>query len=290
MVHDGARPGAGRVKAVEDWIGRRADTRRGRLAQKWFHAYFKASNNSGSAATLYMFLSVFPTALAGVAYFDSAGGDTNAFAERLVTHLKLTGSSASLVRDTFGAASNNALAATFAVIISFLLWGLGIGQIYQNVYARAWRIKVGSPADQGRFAIWYFVFTGAVGVAVVSLEQLRAAGWLLLLPVWILGSTVFWLWTPRFLLHRKIGLRALLPGALLASVCIGGAFATSPFWFGAWVNSYGKYFGSAGVIVAMIAYTFILVTISMVCAVFSPVWSEWRQTERERPLEPAALS
>ena len=42
----------------------------------------------------------------------------------------------------------NAVAATVAVVISFLVWGIGIGQIYRDVYARAWRIKVGSVADQ----------------------------------------------------------------------------------------------------------------------------------------------
>ena len=93
----------------------------------WFRRYFEASDNSGSAATLYAFLSVFPTALAGVAYFHPAGGDANAFADRLVAHLGLTGSGASLVRDTFGTASTNALAATFVVVVSFLMWGLGIG-------------------------------------------------------------------------------------------------------------------------------------------------------------------
>ena len=117
----------------------------------------------------------------------------------------------------FGSASANPLAATITVVISFLLWGIGIGQIYQDVYARAWRIKVGSVADQGLFAIFFFVFTGAVALVVVSAGQLRAAGWLVLLPAWLIGSTVFWLWVPRFLLHRKIGLRALLPGALLAT-------------------------------------------------------------------------
>ena len=62
-----------------------------------------------------------------VAYFHSSGSDTNAFAERLITHLKLNGATASLVQDTFGSASANKLAATITVVISFLVWGIGIG-------------------------------------------------------------------------------------------------------------------------------------------------------------------
>ena len=271
-----------RIRAVYDWLSGRADTRLGRLALQWFRAYFEASRNSGCAATVYSTLSVLPAALVAVAYLHSSGSDTNAFAERLTTHLKLTGSTASLVQDTFGSASANATAATITVVITFLLWGIGIGQIYQDVYARAWRIKVGSAADQGLFAIFFFVLTGAIALAVVSAGELRSTGWFVVLPVWIVGSTVFWLWVPRFLLHRKIGLRALLPGALLATLVLGGLTATAPFFVAAPLNANGKAFGSFGVVVTMVGYVFITITLSLVCAVFSPVWANWRQSEKRR--------
>ena len=271
----------GRAKAVQDWLSARADTRVGRLASQWFHAYFDASHNSGCAATIYSSLSVLPFALVVVSYLHSSGSDTNAFAQRLITHMHLTGATASLVQDTFGSASSNALAATITVVITFLLWGIGIGQIYQDVYARAWGIKVGSLADQGLFAIFFFVLTGAIALATVSAAQLRHDGWYVLIPVWLIASTVFWLWVPRFLLHRKIGFRALLPGALLATTVLGGTVATAPLFVAAPLNANGKAFGSFGVVATMLGYVFIMITMSLVCAVFSPVWANWRQTERE---------
>jgi Virulence factor BrkB len=272
---------SGRVKVLQDWLTGRADTRFGRLALQWFRAYFAASRNSGCAATIYSALSVLPAALVAVAYFHSSGSDANAFSARLVTHLRLTGPTASLVQNTFGSASANRLAATVTVVISFLLWGIAIGQIYQDVYARAWRIKVGSVADQALFAIFFFVLTGAIALTVVSAGELRAAGWLVLLPVWLIGSTVFWLWVPRFLLHRKIGLRALLPGALLATVVVGGTTATAPLFVSATLNANGKAFGSFGVVATLIGYVFVVITMSLVCAVFSPVWAGWRESERQ---------
>jgi membrane protein len=269
---------------VQAWLVGRADTRLGRLALQWFRAYFAASRNSGCAVTIYSTLSVLPAAVVAVALFSSSGSDNNnPFAAHLISHLKLTGSTAGLVQDTFGSASANKLAATLTVLISALIWGLGIGQIYQDVYARAWGIKVGSATDQVLFAIFFFVFTGAVALVIVSGGELRDTGWLVLLPVWLLGSTVFWLWVPRFLLHRRIGLRALLPGALLATLVLGGASATSPFFLPATVNANGKAFGSFGVVLTMIGWFFILITLSLVCAVFSPVWASWRQSERQRP-------
>ena len=275
----------GRVKKIQDWLSRRADTRLGRLGLQWFRAYFEASRNSGCAASIYSSLSVLPGALVAVAFFHWTASDANAFADRLVDHLNLDATTAGIVQGTFASASSNALAATVTVVISFLLWGIGIGQIYQDVYARAWRIKVGSIADQGRFTVFFFVVTVGVGLALVSAERLRETGWFAVLPVWLLASTAFWLWTPRFLLHGKIGYRALLPGALLATVVLGGACATSPLFVGQSLSANGRAFGSFGVVLTMVGLVFIMVTMSLVCAVFSPVWASWREGERQRAAE-----
>jgi len=271
----------GRVKAVLDWLTGRADTPVGRLALQWFRAYFAASRNSGCAASIYSSLSVLPAVLVAIAVFHPTSGDTNLFAERLIDHEHLTGATASLVRDTFGSASSNALAASVGVVISFLLWGIGIGQIYQDVYARAWGITVGSVADQGLYAIFFFVFAGSIALGVVSAASLREAGWLVMVPVWLAASTVFWLAVPWFMLHGKIGLRALLPGALLATVVLGGALATSPLFLASPLNSNGRTYGSFGVVITFIGYVFIMITMSMVCGVFAPVWANWRRTERK---------
>jgi membrane protein len=275
-------PGSNRARAVQDWLARRADTAVGRLALQWFHAYFAASRNSGCAASIYSAFSALPFALAIVAVVYAPGDQTNVFAEHLVDHLRLTGSTASLVRDTFGTASSNALAVGIASIVSFLLWGLGIGQIYQDVYSRAWGVKVGSVADQGLFAIFFFVFAGALALVIIVTSEFEDSLRLALVPVWFLGSTLFWLWVPRFLLHRKIGLRALLPGALLGSFVLTGASATSPLFLAGSFTTNGKAFGSLGIVLTVVGWLFIMITMSLVCAVFSPVWAEWRRGEKER--------
>src|SRR5262249_32261335 len=141
----------------------------------------------------------------------------------------------------------------------------------------------GSIADQGLFAIFFFVLTGAIALCVVAASRLSASGWIALVPAWFLASTAFWLGVPWFLLHRKVAMRALLPGALLATVLLGrgGAVATSPLFLAAPLNANGKAFGSFGVVLTMIGWIFIMITMSLVCAVFSPVWANWRRTEKE---------
>jgi membrane protein len=284
-VKPGAQaPGTGgsRLSAAADWLRGRVDTSLGRLSLLWFRRYFEASRNSGAAAAAYVTLSVVPATLVVIAFFNLARGDENAFAERLITHMNLDGSTASLVHDLFGTTANNVLAASVTVVIGFLAWGISIGQIYQDVYARAWRIHVGSAADQVLFTIWFFVVSGLIALATVAGSELGTAGWLAVIPVWIAGSMVFWLWNPRFLLHRKVSVRSLLPGALLATFVLGGTIATSPLWIGPTLNQNAKAFGSFGVVLALFAYFLIGVTLSMVCAVFGPVWAEWRQGESGR--------
>jgi uncharacterized BrkB/YihY/UPF0761 family membrane protein len=277
-------PGTGgsRLSAARAWLSDRADTSLGRLTLLWLRRYFEASRNSGAATAGYVMLSVFPAALVIIAIFNLARGDENAFAERLITHMNLDGATASLVRDLFGTTANNLLAASITIVLGFLIWGLSIGQMYQDVYARAWRIQMGTAADQVLFTIWFFAFSGLIAVMTVSASELRAHGWLALLPAWIAGSLFFWLWTPRFLLHRTISIRSLMPGALLATFVVGGTIATSPLWIGPTLNQNAKAFGSFGVMLGLFAYILIVVTISIVCAVFAPVWAEWRQAEKER--------
>jgi len=68
------------------------------------------------------------------------------------------------------------------------------------------------------------------------------------------GSMIFWLWTPRFLLHREVSLRSLLPAALLATFVVGGTIATSPLWIGPTLDQNAKAFGAFGVVIGLLAY------------------------------------
>ena len=274
--------GGGRVEQILGWLRERSDRPLGRLALQWLRAYFAASRNSGCAITIYSSLSVLPAALVFVAALYAAS-NVNVFAQHLVHHLKLTGSTADLVEQSFGTASSNALAATLTMVVTFLLWGIGIGQLYQDVYARAWGIKVGSASDQVLYAIFFFVFAAALALVLVATSELGDTGrWLVLVPAWILGSLAFWLGTPHFLLHRKISARQLLPGALMATLVLGGTAVFSPLFLAPALTTNGKAFGSLGIVLSIVGYLFVMVTLSLVSAVFSPVWFAWRADEKSR--------
>ena len=248
----------------------------GRLVRQWFRAYFNTSRNSGAAATIYVLLSTGPLVLAATGLFHAAGGNANAVAGELIEHQHLTGDTANLVRQTFGTASHNALATSVAGLVGFLIWGPGIGRIYQDVYARAWHVEVRSLSDPLRFTVWFFVLGALLCVFFAFAGSVDRPDWTAAIPVYVVVSTAFWIWTPRYLLWGRIGFRPLLPGALLATLVLGGATATSQFFLGPSLDSDARYFGSFGVVIALLAWCFILTTISVAGAVFSPVWRECR--------------
>ena len=108
----------------------------------------------------------------------------------------------------------------------------------------------------------------------------RAGSFLFL--VWLVASTVFWLWAPRFLsAPAGRASRALAGCAARLSRSSVGRVRCAPF-LGGTLNTDGKYFGSFGVTVALLGWGFVLITISVACAVFSPAWANWRQTETQR--------
>lgn len=277
-----------RVGRIRDWLARQTDSWVGRLSFLWFKRYMQASKNSGAATTAYFTLSVIPTALVAIALFGQSGGDTNALAERMITRMRLTGDTAELVRQTFGATSDNALAASLAVVIGFFFWGMGIGQLYRDLYTRAWQVETAQATDQVLFTIWYFVTCGLLGIIFLTTTQSAASHRVLFIPVWLCLSMLYWLWTPRFLLHNKVPTRKLLPAAILGALVLGGTIGTAPLWMGPTLNQNARAFGSFGVVLALFGFVLIFITISMVCAVFGPVWEEFRQTENERKSAEAA--
>jgi len=277
-----------RVGRIRDWLARQTDSWIGRLSFLWFRRYLQASKNSAAATTAYFTLSVIPTALAAIAVFGQSGGDTNALAERMITRMHLTGDTAEIVRQTFGATSDNALAATLAVVIGFFFWGMGIGQLYRDLYTRAWRVETAQASDQVLFTIWYFVTCGLLGIVFVATTESASSHRALFIPVWLCLSALYWLWTPRFLLHNRVPTRKLLPGAILGALVLGGTIGTAPLWMGPTLDQNARAFGSFGVVLALFGFVLIFITISMVCAVFGPVWEEFRQAERDREAARAA--
>jgi uncharacterized BrkB/YihY/UPF0761 family membrane protein len=258
----------------------------GSLVLGWLLRYGESSENSAPALVLGTFLSVVPALLAVYALADLSAGSGNGIAQHLIYRLHIHPPAVALVASTFGTETSNAAAASVAGLLGFLIFGLGLGKIVQDVYARAWRISVGSAADRWRFAVWFVVSTTLLGLQVSEESVVSLVGWVALSPIGLAVLVAFWLWTPWFLLHHQIKLRLLLPGALLVAVTFMGAVSVSELLLGYWITDNGRFFGAFGIALALLSWAQVLAGIWLVCGVFSPVYAEWRDGWRRGKTSP----
>ena len=68
----------------------------------------------------------------------------------------------------------------------------------------------------------------------------------------------------------------------MATLVLGGTAVCSPLFLAPALTTNGKAFGPLGVVLSLVGYLFVLVTPSLVSAVFSPVWFAWRAAEKSR--------
>ncbi|HUK72511.1 MAG TPA: YhjD/YihY/BrkB family envelope integrity protein [Streptosporangiaceae bacterium] len=264
------------VRWGERRIERHSSGRLGSLILGCLLRFAESSENSASALVLGTFLSVVPALLAVYALTDLSAGSGNGIAQHLIYRLHIHPPAVALVASVFGSEASNAAAASVAGLLGFLIFGLGLGKIVQDVYARAWRISVSSPTDRWRFAVWFVVSTTLLGLQVSEESVVSFLGWVVLSPIGLAVLVAFWLWTPWFLLHRQVELRMLLPGALLVAVTYMGAVTVSEVLLGYWITDNGRFFGSFGVALALLSWGQVLAGIWLVCGVFSAVYAEWR--------------
>jgi hypothetical protein len=287
-----SRAGVERVRSnralrwAEHRLDHHANGRLGSLALGCVRRYAESSRNSVSALVVNVFLSVVPALLAVYAVAGLSIKHENSLARHLIYHLHLHAPTAVLVARTFGSVASNAAAASVFSLLTFVVFGLPIGKVLQDFYARAWRIRVGSPTDQWRFALWFVILMVLLGLQMSEESLVSATGWELFLPVWFAVLVAFALWTPWFLLHRRVPLRRQLPGALAIAVSSAAMLAASQILLGGWVNDNGRWFGAFGVALALLMFGQVLGTIWLAGAVFSPVYLEWRAGWRRDGVSP----
>ena len=173
------------VRWGERRLERHSSGRLGSLALGWLQRYAESSEYSAAALVLGTFLSMVPALLAVYALADLSAGSGNGIAQHLSYRLHIHQPAVALVVSAFGSEASNAAAASVVGLLGFLIFGLGLGKIVQDVYARAWRIRVGSPADRWRFAVWFIVSTILLGLQVTEESVVSALGWVLVSPIWI---------------------------------------------------------------------------------------------------------
>ena len=226
-----------------------------------------------------LFIAVIPLLVIGYAFLEGFNPDRS-FGTVVVHDLRLTGSTAQIVRDTFTNASSGKNVALSISVISLLITGLDVSATAQTAYARAFAMTPLHGAQKYlRGAAWLILLLAGSGIAL-ALRSLVAGRplWFVLAAVLVLIACEFgfFLVTPRLLLDLPFAWRDLVPGAAVCTAAAIIVHAAAAFLLRKWVGEYGHAYGGFGVGLSLIAFVGIIASFWVWIAAVMGVWWERR--------------
>ena len=178
------------------------------------------------------------------------------FPEWAVAGLGLSGKAAKAVNGLFGP-TNRVLSTTTALSLAGLaVFGLSFVSVVQTGLARVWELPAARLLSVWRQAVWLAVLTGLLLVGA-DLVALLHDGWFITSLRWCAtagGSTLFFWWTPRFLLESRVAWRALLPGAVLTVGGLVGLRLFSAVIFSPLIVSSAITYGAIGSVLIVVSW------------------------------------
>jgi membrane protein len=234
--------------------------------------------------TAYIFITVLPAAFVMASYTER---DPNALADRLVHRLGLTGATATFVREVLTGAGQNKLGSTLIAVASVVFFGLGIGRVLQLAHSRSWAIDLGKRRlmDQWRYLGVLLAPLGFLLVYDIQTRLLRGhpawIGWLLV-PLWAAVVLGYFVWMPRTLLHNRVTVRDVLPGAVFTLVGLIVLRVISSLLLVNWLAWYSTYYGGLGIVMAAFFWIMLVATVLVVAAALSPALAERRDLQEAR--------
>jgi membrane protein len=170
--------------------------------------------------------------------------------------------------------------------IFLVLFAIGIpGTLqawYQTVYDQP--APHGGLRQLARKLVWVAGFLAYLWLQALASQQVGPAGGHVLIFVCEFAiSVIFWWWTVHFLLHGRIGWRALLPAALATGFCLTGLAVFSALLFSGSIISGEKSYGSIGVVMVLLYYLIGAGVCLLLGAVFGQMWSERHQSPHSTP-------
>lgn len=212
-----------------------------------------------SAVTLAAFLSLFPLLLlltAAVGFF--AAGDV-ALAADATRELGLQGDAARLVTDAIAAAEQNRRTASVVGIVGLLSSALGVVAALQHAYDSVWQVKGRGLKDKLYGLAWLvgaaLLFAASFALTTV-VQFLPGPAWPVGVALGLAVSVALFLWTSQVLVNLDVPWRALLPGAVVASVGFEVLKAVGGIYVPRVVARSSELYGSIGVVFALLAWLF----------------------------------
>jgi membrane protein len=201
----------------------------------------------------------------------AARKDPTALADRLVTKFHLTGSAAQAIRVLFERppGSTGTITVVGAVLVLFSL--LSLTRSLQRVYEAAWRLPpVGVRGTvHGLTATGVLISSFIVLSLLVGLLRQVPAGGFFSFVVRVVTSTAIWLLLQRLLLSRRVPIRRLLPGSIVAGAGSAVVSLYSALWMPHLIESNSVRYGVIGITFALLTWLIVIAFCVVVVAVIS---------------------
>jgi uncharacterized BrkB/YihY/UPF0761 family membrane protein len=274
---------SGLARRGRDWIDRQDERSfRGVAIASWRCYRAVDAPLQSALLSLYSIIAILPALLVMEEYLDS---NPAALANHLARHLDLSSPTASLVRSVLVENRTHELGSALFAIASALFFGIGFGRVLQLVHARAWQLELRPNAiDSARFALVLVAVYAFLLALLAQLTELASEPqWLriLVVPGWLALLILFFVWAPRFLTHKRIEQRDLVPSAVLTGVGLLVLFGSAKYVMEYWVNLYARDYGGLGVVMAIFFWIGIGSALVVAAASISPALAERRRLLRD---------
>lgn len=236
-----------------------------------------------------MFISIIPLFIVGYALIE-AFNPNRTFAVVVIQRFHLDGSTAAVVRQTFSNAKSGRSVALSLSIGSLFVTGFSVATTVQTAYARAFRV----PPMRGvqkliRGGAWLLLMLGSTAIALTLRYWAQSRPWwfiVLIAPLVVASTFVFYLVTPRLLLDLPLEWRDLLPGAGVCVFAYAIVSVVSAFLLRNWLGAYGHAYGPFGIALAFLSWLGILTAFWVwIAAVAGVYWERFAGAEAVADIE-----
>jgi uncharacterized BrkB/YihY/UPF0761 family membrane protein len=286
-----------RTTALTDKVGRH----RTRLEQHRFlrfplSTYRRFKEIEGTHLALVIaanaFIAIIPLLIVGYAFIEAFSPDRT-IGNVLVGRFHLTGATADTVRATFSTAKAGKTVALSIGLISLLITGLDIAGTVGTAYARSFRV---TPLAGWRRYLrgWIWLITllvmTSIGLTIRYWASTRPWWFLVVLaPVALAMTFIFYLVTPRVVLDLCFDWRDLLPGAAICTVLAAALNTASTLILAHWFAWYGGAYGAFGVALALMSWVGVLALFWVWIAAAQGVYWERRGDHQPVPVTTPAF-
>jgi membrane protein len=264
------------------WAEAQDPSTRTGVGTHWVRRYREADGQLYAVLlAAYFFLTVLPVTVVQATYIS---GNTDAFAARIAGRLELTGPPATFLNSVLAGAGKDQLVAVIVAIANIAVFGLGFGRVLQLAHARIWGLDLAHViADQARYLAVLLALMWLTCVWILQVRYTQGApswaGWVLD-AVWLAVLVAYFVWAPRLLLHRRVGIRDLLPGAVITVAGLAILHVAASFVLRRWLVSYSDTYGGLGIVMAILFWFIAAATVMMFAAALSPAVAARRAAVR----------